>query len=122
MATEPPTPTLADVAARAAVVCDPGGADDGVADFARRLEDRTEPITASTDIETEVAEVKGAIDPQDEDPAVIMAAAVTVYLAHRRDEFTDAPADLLRLSARAEFDGTPPARVSDWLARQGVTV
>ena len=121
MATDPPTPTLADVAARAAVVCDPDGAQAGVADFARRLEDRTEPITAAADIETEVAEVKGAIDPQDEDPAVMMAAAVTVYLAHRRDEVTDAPADILRLSARAEFDGTPPAHVTDWLAQHGVT-
>ena len=122
MPTDPPTPTLADVAARAAVVCDPGGADEGVADFARRLEDRTEPISTSPDIATQVAEVKGAIDPQDEDPAVMMAAAVTVYLAHRRDQVADAPADILRLSARAEFDGTPPAPVSDWLARQGVTV
>ena len=34
----------------------------------RRLEDRDEPITAEHDVELEIAEAKGAVDPQDEDP------------------------------------------------------
>jgi hypothetical protein len=110
------------VVERAVVVCDPEGSSDAVADFMRRLEDRDEPITAVPDIESHLAEVTGAIDPQSEDPALVMAAAVTVYLAHRRDELEDDREEVLRLSARAEFGDDLPAAVADWLAGQGVAV
>jgi hypothetical protein len=49
-----------------------------------------------------------------------MAAAVTVYLAHRRDEVDEDPVDVLRRAARAEFDGNPPANVANWLEAAGV--
>ena len=74
------------------------------------------------DIEQELAELKGRIDPQDEDPAVMMAIAVATYLAFRRDEIDDDPQDLLRLAARAEYDGNPPDNVRAWLDEQGVEV
>jgi hypothetical protein len=122
MATEPATPTLAQVAERAAALCDPEGANDAVSDFLRRLEDRDEPITALPDVSAEIAEVTGMIDPEGGDPALAMAAAVTVYLAHRRDELDDDRQDVLLLAARAEFDGRPPGPVAEWLAAQGVTI
>jgi hypothetical protein len=59
------------------------------------------------------------VDPQDEDP-VMMAIAVATYLAFRRDEMSEDPADSLRLAARAEYDGNPPDNVSAWLQEQGV--
>jgi hypothetical protein len=70
----------------------------------------------------ELAEARGAVDPQDEDPAVIMTVAVASYLAFRRDEMDSADDELLRLAARAEFDGNPPPPVSDWLRERGVEV
>jgi hypothetical protein len=122
MPTEPQPPTLAEVVHRAVEVCDPAGADEGLAQLLTRYEDRDEPVTAVADVEQELAEGKGAIDPQDEDPAVTMAAAVVVYLAHRRDEVADEREEVLRLAARAEFDGDPPEPVADWLAAQGVSL
>ena len=122
MATEPAVPTLFDVVHRAAEICDAGASDDGVAQFLARFEDRDEPVTALGDPEQEILEGKGAIDPQDEDPAVTMAAAVAVYLAHRRDQIAAGPDELLRLAARAEYDGNPPENVTAWLAEQGVEV
>jgi hypothetical protein len=122
MPTEPLPPTLFEVVHRAAEVADPTSAEDGVAQFLARFEDRDEPVTALADVEEEIAEQKGAVDPQDEDPAVVMAAAVAVYLAFRRTELGDDRQELLRLAARAEFDGHPPAHVADWLAAQGVKV
>jgi hypothetical protein len=122
MPTEPHTPTLAEVVHRAVEVCDPAGSEDGAAQLLARFEDRDEPITAIADVEQELAEQKGAVDPQDEDPAVTMAAAVAVYLAHRRTEISDEPDEILRLAARAEFDGHPPSLVADWLAARGVAV
>jgi hypothetical protein len=113
-------PTLADVVHRAAEVCDPNGANDGVTDLLGRFEDRDEPVTAEADVEEEIAEAKGAIDPQDEDPAVVMTAAVATYLAFRRTEIDRDPEELLRLAARAEFDGHPPGDVRAWLAERGV--
>src|SRR5215208_250248 len=113
-------PTLADVVHRAAEVVDPEGAEDGPSDLLRRFEDRDEPVTAEADIEQEIAEAKGAIDPQDEDPAMVMMAAVATYLAFRRTEMERDREELLRLAARAEFQGQPAEPVAAWLAEQGV--
>jgi hypothetical protein len=115
-------PTLADVVHRAAEVVDPEGHEDGVWDLLRRFEDRDEPVTAeaAADVELEIAEAKGAIDPQDEDPAVVMTAAVATYLAYRRTEIDDDPDELLRLAARAEFDAKPSEIVTRWLDERGV--
>ena len=71
-------------------------------------------------IQQRMAEEVGVLDPQEESGALQMAAAVVVYLTHRRDEFDEAPADILRLTARAEFDGHPPANVAQWLEEAGV--
>jgi hypothetical protein len=115
-------PTLADVVHRAAEVADPEGHNDGVSDLLRRFEDRDEPVTAEQDVELEIAEAKGAVDPQDEDPVVVMMAAVATYLAFRRTEIERDREELLRLAARAEFGGHPPEPAADWLAEQGVEV
>ena len=48
-----------------------------------------------------------------------MAQALVLYLGHRLDEFDDEPEELLRLAARAEFDGRPPEPVSAWLDQRG---
>jgi hypothetical protein len=114
-----PPPTLFEVVHRAVEVTDPTG-DLGVGDLLGPVEDRDEPVTAVADIETELAELKGRIDPQDEDPAVMMAVAVATYLAFRRDELDDNPDDILRLAARAEYDGNPPENVRAWLDQRGV--
>jgi hypothetical protein len=113
------TPTMAEVVQRAAEASDPNGVEEGVSALVERLEDRDEPVTALEDISAELEEAKGAIDPQDEDPAVIMAVAVATYLAYRRDEIDSADDQLLRLAARAEFDGDPPPPVAAWLDRRG---
>ena len=49
-----------------------------------------------------------------------MAAAVAVYLAHRRDELREEPVHVLRMAARAEFDGQPPENVANWLESAGI--
>jgi len=115
-------PTLADVVHRAAEVADPEGHNDGVSDLLRRFEDRDEPVTADGDVELAIAEAKGAVDPQDEDPGVVMMAAVATYLAFRRTELERDREELLRLAARAEFDAKPSDPVAGWLAEQGVEV
>jgi hypothetical protein len=120
MPTEPAVPTLSEVVHRAVTVCDPEGGHEGLAQFLERFEDSDEPITGEADIETRIAEAKGTIDPQDEDPALVMAAAVATYLAFRRTELAGDREELLRLAARAEFDGKPPPEVARWLDAEGV--
>jgi hypothetical protein len=116
------TPTLFAIVHRAVEVCDPERAEEGPAELLRRFEDRDEPVGDARGAEQEIAEAKGAVDPQDEDPAATMTAAVATYLAYRRDELDDDRANLLVLAARAEFDGKPPEPVAGWLAAQGVQV
>jgi hypothetical protein len=120
--TEPAEPTLAQVVHRAVEVVDPTAAEDGPAQLLERFEDRDEPVAGVAGVDEVLAEGRGAIDPQDEDPFVVMAVAVAVFLAFRRTEIDDDPDELLKLAARAEFAGRPPDHVAAWLAERGVTV
>jgi hypothetical protein len=118
---EGPPPSLSEVVHRAVEVTDPSGGF-GAGDLLQYVEDSDEPVTAHANIEQDLAELKGRLDPQDEDPAVMVAIAVATYLAFRRDEIDDDPGNILRLAVRAEFDGNPPDNVRAWLDEQGVAV
>ena len=123
MPTEPNPITLFQVVHRAVEVCDPGGDDKDLADLLMRFEDADEPVLAILDgLELRMAEAVGALDPDSDIPSLQMAAAVATYLGHRRDELEDDPEQILRLAARAEFDGHPPPHVENWLEEQGVSV
>jgi hypothetical protein len=122
MPTEPEPVTLFEVAKRAVDVVDPQGLDPATGDFLMRFEDADEPVTAVGNLEERVALALEGVDAEVENPAVQMAGAVILYLAHRRDEIDDDPADILRLAARAEYRGDPPDFITNWLAAQGVAV
>jgi hypothetical protein len=121
MPTNPELVTLAEAVHRAVVVVDPEG-NAGLEDLLARFEDDDEPLdsTSAEIAEQRIAEEAGKLDPEAEDPAVQMAAAVATYLAYRRDEVDDDPQRLLELAARAEFEAHPPAGVEDLLAERGV--
>jgi hypothetical protein len=116
------TPSVADVVRRAVAICDPDGTDDLVTDFMLAYEDRDEPVTALEGRDREFFETAERVQGALPGPAVQIAAAVATYLAFRRDEVGDDDADLLRLSARAEFGDNPPEEIALWLADAGVTV
>jgi hypothetical protein len=123
MPTDPEPVTLAEVVHRAVQVVDPSGSE-GLDDLLVRFEDADEPLSAvqAESAAQRIAEETGALDPQAEDAAVQMAAAVATYLAFRRDEVDEEPGALLELAARAEFDGRPPEPVRGWLVDQGIEV
>jgi hypothetical protein len=123
MPTNPDPVTLAQVARRAAEVVDPADEDPDVADLLTQFEDADEPIAGITEeLEERVAEAVGRVDADGTLPAVQMMGAVITYLGFRRDEVSDVEADILRLAARAEYDGQPPEIVEEWLADQGVSL
>ena len=123
MAREPDPLTLAQVARRAAEVVDPEDEDGDVADLLTAFEDADEPIRGELDtLDERLAEAVGRIDPQAELPQVQMMGAVITYLAYRADQVTDVDADILRLAARAEYEGEPPPEIAGWLADQGVSL
>jgi hypothetical protein len=121
MPTEPQPVTLAQLVHRAAEITDPEGADDDVVQLAQRFEDADWPVSGILEsIEQRMAEAAGTLDPQEDSPGLQVAAAVAVYLAHRRDELDESPDHVLRMAARAEFDGKPPANVAQWLETAGI--
>lgn len=120
MPMEPPPITLFDVAKRAIDICDPTDSDDRLDRLLMQFEDADEPVTAVENLEERVAIAEEGADVDIEDPAVSMAAATILYLAHRRDELGDEPSKILRLAARAEWKGDPPYGVRDWLAQRGI--
>ena len=117
------TPTVFEAVQRAVEICDPDAHSEALAEFLQRYEDRDEPVTAlGGGRAREFFETAGEL--QDgvalPDPALTMAAAVATYLAYRRDELDDDDPDVLRLAARAEFNGDIPPDVADWLTVVGV--
>jgi len=121
MPTEPDPVTLAQLVHRAAEITDPDGADDDVTALMQRFEDADWPVSGILEsLEQRMAEAAGALDPQEDSPGLQVAAAVTVYLGHRRDELQEAPGHVLRMTARAEYDGNPPANVANWLDGAGI--
>jgi hypothetical protein len=107
--------TVSDLVRRAAAIVDPSGDDAAVVELVTRFEDDDEPVRGVLD-QLEERLAWGV----DEDPPVVMAQALVLYIGHRLDEFEDDPDDLLRLAARAEFDGAPPEPVRAWLEERGV--
>jgi hypothetical protein len=117
MATDRTTITLSDLIRRATAIVDADGVDDGVTNFATRHEDDDIPVRGVLDgLEERLS------FGVDEDPSVVMAQAVTLYLAHRLDAVEDDPDEILRLAARSEFDGKPPEPVEAWLERNGIAL
>ena len=114
---EPEQITLAELVRRAAAIVDPPGEDAAVEEFAVRFEDADQPVRGQLDGLQERV-LWGA----DDDAPIVMAQAVTLYLAHRLDDFENTPEHILLHAARAEFDGRPPENVKAWLADQGVTM
>lgn len=119
------TPTVFEAVQRAVELCDPDGHSPALADFLLRFEDRDEPVTAlGADRDREFFEAAGELQDglAPSDPGLVMAAAVATYLCYRRDELSGDGDDLLRLAARAEFNGDVPPDVADWLQDAGVEV
>jgi hypothetical protein len=115
--------TVAQAVRRAVEAVDSsGGVDAGLGELLARFENHDEPIGAPEEVRALLDEEVGALDPEGEDGAIQMAGAVATYLAYRRDEADDDPADLLRLAARAEFEAHPPEPVARWLAEAGIAV
>jgi hypothetical protein len=102
MPTEPHTPTLAEIVRAACEVADPSAGDDRVSELLRRFEDRDEPVTAVEDVEEQLAEAHGIIDPEHDSEALRNAVAVATYLAFRRDQLHDEPDELIRRATKAE--------------------
>jgi hypothetical protein len=102
MPTEPHTPTLAEIVHAACEVADPTGADDRVTDLLTRFEDRDEPVTTVTDVEEQLAEAHGIIDPDHDSEPLRIAVAVATYLAFRRDQISDDRDELIRRALAAE--------------------
>ena len=121
MPTEPSPVTLSEATHRAVEVC-ADASSPGLDQLLERFQDDDEPIAAIEDVEERLIEVMGPPELDDGDPALTMARAVVVYLAHRRDELNSDATELLRLAARAEFHGGPPEEVARWLNDQGITL
>jgi len=90
--------------------------------FMLQFEDRDEPIRSVEDLP---GEMNAALERGAEgviDPGLRMAAAITTYLGFRRDEITDDDVEIMRLAARAEWQGHVPDDVARWLREQGITL
>lgn len=121
MPTEPEAVTVSEAVHRAVEICE-DSTSESLDELLEKFEDDDRPISSVQDIEEMLNERIGPPEFDDLDAALSMARAVIVYLAHRRDELDGGRLELLRLAARAEFDGHPPEHVQQWLTEQGVSL
>src|SRR3954468_17352809 len=110
MPTDPSLITLAELVRRASATVDTPGDDAAVEEFAVRFEDADQPVRGQ--LEGLEERILWGVD---EDPPIVMAQAITLYLAHRLEEVENTPENILLHAARAEFDGNPPANIRAWL-------
>jgi hypothetical protein len=115
MPTDITTLPLSELVSRAAAIVDPAAADPAVAEFEARYEDADEPVRGI--LSNLIERIRWGADELE---PVVMAQAIVLYLAHRLDEYDDDPEELLRLAARAEFDGHPPENIVRWLSGRGI--
>jgi hypothetical protein len=120
MPTDPTPVMLSQVVRRACEVVDPDDTDPVVGEFERIFEDADEPVSALPDLESRMANVLQTLDPAVASGTLSMLGALTTYLAYRRDELGADDETLLRLAARAEWNGEPPQAARDWLDARGV--
>src|SRR3954465_8152527 len=103
MATDPAPLTISELVRHAGAIVDPDGDDEAVGGFVPPSQDDDKPVRGLlSSLEEHIA--WGA----DEDPAVIMAQAVVLYLGHRPEERGDDPARLLRLPPAPPPAQRPP--------------
>jgi hypothetical protein len=124
MGTDPPPLTLFEVVHRAVAVCDQSGVDADLGEYLERFEDADEPIGDPAAARERIYEETGALDPQEEDGPIQLAAAIAVYLCYRRTETQDEPLKLIRLALAAEYNGpthVPPV-IARFLEDSGVEV
>jgi len=122
MPTEPQPITLFEIVKRAVAIADPEDSDSRLGELLVQFEDADEPVTAIQNLEERLAIAEEGADVELQDPAVAVATAVILYLAHRRDELNDDPETVLRMAARAEWQGDPPETVVEWLEDRGVSL
>ncbi len=120
MPTEPQPVTLFDVVSRAVAVCDQSGVDADLGELLERFEDADAPIGDQEVARQRIYEEVGALDPQEEDGPLQLAAAVAVYLCFKRDHVDQAPAQLIRLAVNAEYHEDIPDVVEEYLTASGI--
>jgi hypothetical protein len=114
--------SLSDIVRRAVEIVDPDDDDALAGDYEMAFEDADEPVSALGDVESRVGTVLADLDPAIESGTLSMAGALTTYLSFRRDELNADPRQLIRLAARAEWEGDPPKLVRDWLSERGISL
>lgn len=114
-------PTVAEVVREAAAICDPNGGDTAITGLFESFEDDDRPATAAEDLWGELLSSVRAIDPEEDDPAALAAAAAAVWLATNPGQADDGD-HVLREGVRLVFEGSPPEPLAEWLSARGVEI
>jgi hypothetical protein len=103
-------------------IADPDDRDADLGRLEEAFEDADAPIRGEERLDERLAMALDGIDHDVEKPAVSIATAMILYLWRHPAEVDVPPHKLLQVAARAEWKGSPPAPVADWLADRDVAV
>lgn len=112
------TPTVSELVRQAVQICDPDDDDAVLGRLEEQLEDDDAPVTAVQNLEERLAIALEGTDVDGENPAVAVASAIVLFLAaHGGHADADRdPDELIQLAVRAQWHGSPPESVADWVA------
>lgn len=112
---------LSQVVSHAASLVDPEGTDPEVEGLVLAFEDDDRPARGLGGLREELHTSVEGLDPDEDSPAVRMAAAVAFHLAGAPEDERDREG-MLRVAARVFYGDEVPELVTRWLEAEGVSL
>ena len=118
MARDAESRTVAEVVRQAAGIVDPDDSEALVGELEQWFEDDDDPVSAVTSFDRRLAAAVERIDPDGEDPAIAVAAAVALYLSTEPRHVPSDAEGVIAQAVRLEYGDDVPQGVAEWLGLQ----
>jgi hypothetical protein len=118
VAREEDSRTVAEVVRQAAGIVDPADSEALVGELEQWFEDDDDPVRTVPGFDRRLAAAVEHIDPDGEDPAVAVAAAVALYLSTEPRHVPSDAEGVIAQAVRLEYGNDVPAGVAAWLGLQ----
>jgi hypothetical protein len=115
VAREDQIPTVADIVRQAAGIVDPSDSLTLVGELEQWFEDDDDPVRTVPNLDRRLAAAVERIDPDGEEPAVTVAAAVILYLSTQPRHVPSDAEGVIEQAVKLEFGDDVPGRIAEWL-------
>jgi hypothetical protein len=112
--------TVSETVRLAVGIVDPSDELARLGDLERWFEDDDEPVNVVPNFDRRIAGAVGDIDPEGDDPALAVAAAVAIYLATQPRHIQNDAERVIEQAIKFQFQDDVPDAIEDWLTGRTV--